>query len=149
MVMGPAIGCAGNAAKPFTGSAPASPALQGGTAPQIIPAHRHFSSALIMVPVDETYSCQAAGFKTPRGTAGAQIIAPELLHQFLVAMHNALAAFHLALGIKTRAGAYSSSHLKTLRICVPCEPPVANIDNKKPAGDLRPITHICGHEWFT
>jgi hypothetical protein len=88
--------------------------------------------------------CQATGFKTPRGTTGAQIIAPELLYQFLVAMHHALAAFHLALGVKIRAGAYSSSHSKTLCICVPFQPPVANLDNKKPAGRICRAGVQCG-----
>ncbi len=41
------------------------------------------------------------------GAAGAEVVAPELLDQFLVAMHDAVAAAHMRLGGITPASAYA------------------------------------------
>src|SRR5215213_3396535 len=44
--------------------------------------------------------------KPPRGAAGTEVVAAELLEQLLVAAHDALAALHARLGRESPSGAY-------------------------------------------
>jgi hypothetical protein len=54
-------------------------------------------------------ACQAALPKTPAGPAGTWIIAAKLLDQFLIAMHDTVAALNVSLAVESPSDVYSSA----------------------------------------